>query len=84
MRILLVEDEEELAAWLARALAQSGFVIERAADGVIAEAFLGSGEFDAVVLDLRLPRKDGFAVLADMRARRPHAGIDPHRTGRAG
>ena len=69
MRILLVEDEDELAAWLARALAQSGFVIERAADGVIAEAFLGSGEFDAVVLDLRLPRKDGFAVLADMRAR---------------
>ena len=36
MRILLVEDEDELAAWLARALAQSGFVIERAADGVIA------------------------------------------------
>ncbi len=69
MRILLVEDEEELAAWLSRALAQSSFVVERAADGLAAEAFLASGEFDAVVLDLRLPRKDGFAVLADMRAR---------------
>ncbi|MBU1357773.1 MAG: response regulator [Gammaproteobacteria bacterium] len=67
MRILLIEDEAELAAWLVRALKQSGFVPDHAPDARTAEALLASHEYDAVVLDLRLPDRHGLALLADMR-----------------
>ena len=53
MRILLIEDEAELARWLARSLARhAGFVVEWADDGLVAERRLAVEEFDAVVLDL--------------------------------
>jgi len=67
MRILLIEDEVELADWLARALKQSGFVPDHAPDARTAEALLAGNEYDAVVLDLRLPDKHGLALLGGMR-----------------
>lgn len=67
MRILLVEDELDMASWLARALGQSGFVPDHAPDARTAEAFMAATEYDAVVLDLQLPDKHGLAVLAAMR-----------------
>jgi len=68
MRILLVEDEHDMASWLSRALKQSGFVPDHAPDARTAEAFLASGtEYDAVVLDLGLPDRHGLTVLSAMR-----------------
>ncbi|MDB5848836.1 MAG: response regulator, partial [Rhodoferax sp.] len=67
MRVLLVEDEAEMAAWLVRALKQSGFVPDHAPDADTAESLLAGNEYDAVVLDLRLPGKHGLALLADIR-----------------
>mgnify|MGYP002040233803 FL=1 len=67
MRILLVEDELDMASWLVRALTQGGFVTDHAPDARTAEALMAGTEYDAVVLDLRLPDKHGLAVLADMR-----------------
>ncbi|MFJ1300302.1 response regulator [Pseudomonadota bacterium AL_CKDN230030165-1A_HGKHYDSX7] len=70
MRILLIEDEAELAHWLSRSLARhAGFVVEWADDGLIAERRLAVEEFDAVVLDLGLPGMDGHTLLGKMRAR---------------
>ena len=69
MRILLVEDELEMAAWLQRALAQSGFVPEHAKDAQTAESMLEAGAYDAVVMDLRLPDKHGLVLLREMRSR---------------
>ena len=69
MRILLVEDEAELATWLSKALAQSDFSVEWTINGAMAENLLASEEFDAMVLDLGLPDKSGSEVLAAMRAR---------------
>lgn len=69
MRILLVEDEREMASWLERALAQSGFVPDHAPDARSAEAKLAGREYDAVVMDLRLPDKHGLVLLREMRAR---------------
>ncbi|HLU80204.1 MAG TPA: response regulator [Burkholderiaceae bacterium] len=69
MRILLVEDELEMAAWLQRALAQSGFVPEHAKDAQTAEQMLRVGGYDAVVMDLRLPDKHGLVLLREMRNR---------------
>jgi two-component system OmpR family response regulator len=63
LRILVVEDEPVLAAQLAEALEQAGYAVDRAGDGVEA-AVLGQTEtYDAVVLDLGLPRLDGLSVL---------------------
>lgn len=63
MRVLLVEDEPEIAAHLERALVGAGYAVDRAADGEEAQ-FLGETEpYDAVILDLGLPRRDGLSVL---------------------
>ena len=73
MRILVVEDEPTLSGQLAQALAAAGHTVECAGDGVDAH-YLGEVEdFDAVVLDLGLPRLDGLSVL---RRRGEHASAE--------
>jgi DNA-binding response OmpR family regulator len=63
MRILLCEDDEQIAQSIQLALEKSGFTVEREEDGEAA-LFRGESEtFDAVVLDLGLPRMDGLTVL---------------------
>jgi two-component system, OmpR family, response regulator len=63
MRVLVVEDETLLQAQLADALGQAGYAVDCAADGERAD-FLGQTErYDAVVLDLGLPKVDGLTVL---------------------
>ena len=68
MRVLVVEDDPGLAAVLARGLAESGFAVDRAADGTTALWLATENAYDTVVLDLGLPDVDGLAVLARMRA----------------
>jgi len=68
MKILVVEDEERLSRELQRALGEAGYAVDCAADGERAE-FLGQTErYDAVVLDLGLPKIDGLTVLRRWRA----------------
>jgi two-component system, OmpR family, response regulator len=68
MRLLVVEDNAALAAQLRAALADAGFAVDAAPDGEEA-LFLGETEpYDAVVLDLGLPRLDGLTVLRRWRA----------------
>ena len=68
MRILIVEDEPTLVEQLAEALDEAGYAVDRATDGEDA-AHLGATEpFDAVILDLGLPQRDGLSVLRDWRA----------------
>ena len=63
MRVLVAEDEATLSAQLAAALGQAGYVVDCAADGERAD-FLGHTEqYDAVVLDLGLPKIDGLTLL---------------------
>ncbi len=70
MRILLIEDESELASWLARSLARhSGFTVDWADDAELAERRLAVEEFDAVVLDLGLPGMNGHEFLRRLRRR---------------
>lgn len=68
MRILLAEDEPELASWLARALERSGLLVDWVADGRDVLPSLAEGRHDALVLDLGLPGLDGHQVLAALRA----------------
>jgi two-component system response regulator TctD len=67
MRLMLVEDEVELASWVLRAFKQSGFVSDHAPDAATAQSLLACNQYDAVVLDLRLPDRHGLALLADWR-----------------
>lgn len=68
MRLLVVEDDHELATELRRELKRQGFAVDHAADGAEGE-FLGNEEtYDLIVLDLGLPKKNGLEVLRDWRA----------------
>src|SRR4026209_1770494 len=67
MKILVVEDERQLAEQLSVALRDAGYAVDRAADGERGE-FLGRTEgYDAVILDLGLPKIDGLTVLKPWR-----------------
>lgn len=68
MRILVVEDDAEIAGFLLKALREAGHVAEHAPDGRQG-LFLATGEaYDAIVLDRLLPKMDGLAMLAALRA----------------
>jgi two-component system copper resistance phosphate regulon response regulator CusR len=67
-RILVAEDEARLASFLEKGLRASGFTITVVGDGIAAESLAKGGDFDLLILDLSLPRKDGLDVLRDLRA----------------
>lgn len=70
LRILFAEDDRMLADAVARALTQSAHIVDVARNGEEANHALGINEYDLVVLDLGLPKIDGFDVLRRLRARR--------------
>src|SRR6476646_8782706 len=63
MRILIVEDEAQLSRQLTRALGDAGYAVDAAADGERADFLVQTEEYDAVVLDLGLPKIDGLTLL---------------------
>lgn len=72
IRILIVEDDENISKMLAATLSIGGYTYEQCADGVEAAAHIPEGAYDLVLLDVMLPGLDGFAVLDTIRA----AGCD--------
>ena len=69
MRLLLVEDDGMIAQGLQTALRQGGFAVDWMRDGKSAAAALQTPGFDAVLLDLGLPHRDGIDVLRELRKR---------------
>jgi DNA-binding response OmpR family regulator len=67
-RILIVEDEARIASFVAKGLTADGFTTTVVSDGVTGLDLALSGEFDLMVLDIGLPRLDGFDVLEALRA----------------
>jgi len=67
MRILIVEDDGELADILQRALIEKGDVVEVAYEGVTGEHLASTEAFDLIVLDLLLPERDGIEVCRNLR-----------------
>jgi heavy metal response regulator len=71
MRLLVAEDDRKVASFIRQGLEEEGYVVEVAPDGAAAlDLLLGGPPFDLVVLDVMLPRHDGFAVLKRLRERR--------------
>lgn len=68
MRILLIEDEPETAAFLLKALKESGHVAEHAADGETGLAYARTQSYDVLVVDRMLPKRDGLSLIAALRA----------------
>jgi two-component system response regulator QseB len=69
MRILLVEDDAMIGKAVRAGLVDAGFSVDWVHDGRAAELTLAHGDHDLAILDLGLPRKDGMALLAELRAK---------------
>lgn len=67
MRLLVVEDEPDLLNGLARALRRAGYAADLAADGAEGLYKAQNTDYDAIVLDIMLPKRDGWQVLAELR-----------------
>jgi two-component system OmpR family response regulator len=69
MRVLVIEDDREAAAYLVKALAEVGHVADQAGDGETGAHMVETGGYDVVVVDRMLPRRDGLSIVEDMRRR---------------
>jgi DNA-binding response OmpR family regulator len=67
MRLLLVEDELEIQAFLKQSLAEAGYQVDAAGDGRTAESFATSGVYDLLIVDLGLPDLDGIDLILRLR-----------------
>ncbi len=69
MKILLIEDDREAADYLERALGETGHTVHVARDGDSGFTLADGGDYDVLVVDRMLPRRDGLSVVAGLRAR---------------
>src|SRR5580704_17517304 len=67
MRLLVVEDDAKIASFVVNGLKQSGFAVDRCADGEEAHALISTTAYDAAVLDIMLPKLDGLSLLRQLR-----------------
>ncbi len=72
IRILIAEDEERISRFIEKGLRAAGFAPTVVTDGVTAVDYASSGQFDLLLLDVGLPRLDGFTVLTALRK----SGVD--------
>lgn len=75
MRLLIVEDEPKLAAFIQRGLIEQSFVVDVAGDGREGEEMARRTSYDLVILDLMLPRRSGLEVCQALRATYPQLPI---------
>lgn len=67
MKLLLVEDERKTRDYVKKGLSESGFVVDVASDGEDGLHLALSGNYDVIILDVLLPRQDGWSVLSELR-----------------
>jgi two-component system OmpR family response regulator len=67
MRLLVVEDDLTIASFLEKGLRQAGYAVDRAGDGEDGLALALSEPYDAAVIDLMLPRRDGLSLIEELR-----------------
>jgi two-component system copper resistance phosphate regulon response regulator CusR len=72
MKILVVEDEPKTAAYLRKGLGESGFIIDLATDGDDGFAQAMNLSYDLLILDVMLPRRDGWSLISELRVRGVH------------
>ncbi len=75
MRILLIEDEKKTAAFLAKGLREAEFAVEIASDGEAGSELVRTGRFDLLIVDVMLPKKDGWSIVSELRAKDSHTPV---------
>ncbi|HTS38946.1 MAG TPA: response regulator transcription factor [Xanthobacteraceae bacterium] len=72
MRLLIVEDDRDAADYIVRAFAEVGHVADRATDGEEGLALALDGQYDVLIVDRMLPKRDGLSLIGELRAK----GVD--------
>jgi len=67
MRLLLVEDNKSILTATAKELGKSGYGVDTCNNGLEAQSYIESGEYDCIILDIMLPGVDGLSILSHMR-----------------
>ena len=67
MNLLIVEDDVRLASALAHILEEAGHAVDTANDGETGYAYASQGKYDVAILDVMLPKKNGFDIVSDLR-----------------
>lgn len=67
MRLLMVEDEHDIQAFLKQALSEAGYIVDLAPDGATAEKFASINNYDILIVDLGLPDQDGISLIMRLR-----------------
>jgi two-component system OmpR family response regulator len=67
MKLLIIEDDAEAAAYLAKAFAEVGYVADLAADGLDGYAMARDGRYDVLIVDRMLPKMDGLSLIGGLR-----------------
>lgn len=75
MRILIIEDDREAAAYLVKALKEAGHVVDHAADGEEGYDLALDTDYDVLVVDRMLPKRDGLSVVSELRERDNHTPV---------
>ena len=75
MRILLIEDEKKTAAFIRKGLEEESYVVEVARDGETGVQLALAAQFDLFLIDVMLPKKDGWAVVEELRGKGVHTPI---------
>jgi heavy metal response regulator len=75
MRVLIIEDEEKVAEFIRKGLQQEGYAVDVARDGEEGAYQSQNFEYDAVILDLMLPKVPGLEVLKKIRTHKPHLPV---------
>ena len=75
MRVLVVEDEKKLGSFLRNGLAQENLVVDLVHDGGTALTQILTQAYDAIVLDIMLPGRDGLSILREMRRQRVNTPV---------
>jgi two-component system OmpR family response regulator len=69
MRILIIEDDAETAAYLVKAMREAGHVADHAGDGAAGASMAAGGGYDVLVVDRMLPNRDGISLIEELRGR---------------
>jgi two-component system, OmpR family, response regulator len=75
MKVLVIEDDREAAAYIVKGLSESGFVVDHAAEGRDGLFMATSGTYDTMIVDRMLPGMDGLAIIAALRAAEIHTPV---------
>ena len=75
MRILVVEDDKKIASFVVNGLKQSGYAVDHSADGENGLIMAQTISYDAIVVDVMLPKLDGLSLIQQLRAKASHIPV---------